>query len=477
MKKMFVPMLSACIGGLIAIGFFTLISPRSTKYTVIQGGNAVTQAGFFEDPLPVIPVDFTGAAEKTVNGVVHITTVSRAKPSRYNDPFYDFFFGGPQGSIPQAGSGSGVIMSPEGYIITNNHVVAGASSIEVTLNDKRTYTAQVIGTDPTTDIAVIKVDATELPAITFGNSDQVKVGQWVLAIGNPFNLTSTVTAGIVSAKGRNIDIIQDNYKIESFIQTDAAVNPGNSGGALVNTTGELVGINTAIQTHTGSYEGYSFAIPSNLVKKIAEDLIEFGKVQRGLLGVNIREIDASFAAEKGIEQLNGVWVDGILSGSAGEDAGLKEGDIIYQVNGVDVNTVSQLQEQVALYRPGDAITLKIKRNSKEKEVIVTLKNQSGTTKLQETKDVVKNLLGATYTSPTNRELSDLGLTKGLKVSDVGTGKLKNIGIKSGFIITEVNGKAISSESDLEKALEENTTGFYLGGVYPTGERVYYSFNY
>lgn len=481
MKKIAVPFLSAVAGGLISLSVFNyFFSPQPVKYTITQSDNQVRHATLLEDPM-LTPTDFTMAADRTLNSVVHIKTVAQAKKStRYNDPWFDFFFGSPGNGygMPSQGAGSGVIMSAEGYIITNNHVIANASSIEVTLNDKRTYKAKVIGTDPNTDIAVIKIDETGLPAVTFGNSDNLKVGQWVLAIGNPFNLTSTATAGIVSAKGRNIDIIQENYKIESFIQTDAAVNPGNSGGALVNINGDLVGINTAIQTHTGSFEGYSFAVPSNLVKKIAEDLIEYGKVQRGLLGVNISDINAQFAAEKGINRLEGVYVDGVLEGSAAQDAGLKEGDIILGINGVNINSVSGLQEQVGLYRPGDKLRLQIRRNGIEREAIVTLKNQSGTTKVVDSATEVKELLGAKFESPSAAELKKLGLGNGLKVTEVSGGKLQAIGIKPGFIITEVNGKKINSVEELESALAAGGKGnFYLGGSYPTGEKVYYSFNY
>lgn len=483
MKKIAIPLLSAFAGGLIALVTFNYFNPRPVKYTFVDGNkNMAFQTGLLEDPsfMPP-PADFTVAAEKTVNAVVHINTVSKAPTNtRYNDPFYDFFFGGSGGgypNVPRAGSGSGVIIAQEGYIITNNHVVAGASSIEVALNDKRTFKAKVVGTDPNTDLAVIKIEAKDLPVIAFGNSDELKVGQWVLAIGNPFNLTSTVTAGIVSAKARNIDVIQENYKIESFIQTDAVVNPGNSGGALVNVNGDLVGINTAIQTHTGSFEGYSFAVPVNLVKKVAEDLIEYGKVQRGLLGVNIREINAEFAAEKDIVTLEGIWVDGVISGSAAEAGGIKTGDVILKVNQNAVNSVSQLQEQIALYRPGDVVKIKLRRNGMEKELDITLKNQSGSTKIVDSSEEVKELLGAKFSAPTSEELTKLGLTSGLKVTEVNSGKLKQIGIKPGFIITEVNGKKITSVSELDAALNNGKNGFYLGGSYTNGEKLYYSFNY
>jgi serine protease Do len=299
MKKNVSTVLSAFAGGVLALGAYHFIVPGKNTIQIVENHQAPTR--FTDDQFipPGGSKDFVLASEKTVNAVVHIKTVTKKKNTSYSDPFEQFFFGNPYGNQgPQMGSGSGIVITDDGYIVTNNHVIADADEIEVTLNDKRTFKGKLIGTDPNTDIAVVKIETTGMPFIAFSNSDDIKVGEWVLAVGNPFNLTSTVTAGIVSAKGRNIDIIQSNYKIESFIQTDAAVNPGNSGGALVNTNGELVGMNTAIQTHTGSYEGYSFAIPANLVKKVAMDLIEFGTVQRGLLGVNIKEIDADFANKK-----------------------------------------------------------------------------------------------------------------------------------------------------------------------------------
>jgi Do/DeqQ family serine protease len=375
------------------------------------------------------------------------------------------------------GSGSGVIISDDGYIVTNNHVIADADQIEVTLNDKRTYKGKLIGTDPNTDIAVIKIDETAMPFVAFSNSDDIKVGEWVLAVGNPFNLTSTVTAGIVSAKGRNIDIIQSNYKIESFIQTDAAVNPGNSGGALVNTNGELVGINTAIQTHTGSFEGYSFAIPSNLVKKVAMDLIEFGTVQRGLLGVNIREIDASFADQKGLKQLEGVWVEGSTPGSAAEDAGIRQGDVILKVGETSVNTVAGLQEHIGLYRPGDKVTLTIKRNGELKELTATLKNKQGNTNAINKPASVNALLGATFEEADAGVMGTLGLKNGVQVAEVTGGKLRSAGVRPGFIVTEINGKAVNSPEEIDKLLESSTKGYYIiGGFYPNGDKVVYSFN-
>lgn len=476
MKNKVGTILAALAGGLLSLGIYTRFAPKQTVVQVAPASVIKTSADVI--PMPTSGVDFTVAAERTVNGVVHIKTVSKTSISqRYMDPFEQFFFGNPfHPQIPQMGAGSGVIITDDGYIITNNHVIDRADEIEVTLNDKRTYKARVIGTDPNTDLAVIKIDETGLPVVPFGNSDNLKVGEWVLAVGNPFNLTSTVTAGIVSAKGRNIDIIQENYKIESFIQTDAAVNPGNSGGALVNINGELVGINTAISSHTGSYEGYAFAIPSNLVQKVARDLIEFGTVQRGLLGVNIRDINAEFARSKGINQLEGVWVEAPMAGGAAEEAGIRSGDIILQVNGVKVNSVAALQEQIGQYRPGDRVKLLVKRSGKQEEVVAVLKNKTGTTKLLDKPTEVNSLFGARFRELREDELQKYKLSHGVMVEEVTSGKLRNAGVKAGYIITEINGKQVKSIDDLTQALNSSKGIYYIGGMYKTGEKVYYSFN-
>ena len=307
---------------------------------------------------------FETAASQSVNSVVHIKTISIGQQNKQSlhDPLQDLFFGRPpRNQQPQqiAGSGSGVIISQDGYIATNNHVIDGATKIEVTLNDKKTYTGTIVGTDPTTDLALIKIEAKNLSAIYYGNSDAVNIGEWVLAVGNPFNLTSTVTAGIVSAKGRNINILKEDYAIESFIQTDAAVNPGNSGGALINQQGELIGINTAIASNTGSYTGYSFAIPVNIVKKIMGDLVKHGTVQRALLGIQIRELNQTLAEEQEIKDLEGVYISKVFSGSSADDSNLKSGDIIRYINGVKISSPSELQEKIGQYQPGDKVEVTI----------------------------------------------------------------------------------------------------------------------
>lgn len=475
MRKSVVTLLTAFAGGLFSLGVYQFFIPERNTYQIVQQTPPAKYTNY--EPFIVPNVDFTIAAEKTVNAVVHIKTWSKVQTSRYMDPIEQFFFGNPYGgrNIPQVGTGSGVIISNDGYIITNNHVVQNADELEVTLNDKRTYKGKIVGTDPNTDLAVVKIEENNLPVITMANSDQLKVGEWVLAVGNPFNLTSTVTAGIVSAKGRNIDIIRENYKIESFIQTDAVVNPGNSGGALVNINGELVGLNTAIQTHTGSFEGYAFAIPSNLVNKVATDIIEFGKVQRGILGVNIRDIDNDFAKQRGLQVLQGVWVENPLTGGAAEEAGIKSGDIITNINDVKVSSVAELQETVGLHRPGDKIKVTVFRDGEIKDIPVTLKNKSGELSLETKGDMTKKL-GATFEAMSETELRKFGLRNGLKVKEVTGGKLRGAGIRSGYIITEVNGKPIRTLEDLENALSAVSEYYYIGGIYPNGERVFYSFN-
>ena len=433
----------------------------------------------------IVNTDFTVAAEQTVNAVVHVKTKYTPKMSArqpMNDPFFDFFFGRPdfynRTPQPQMGSGSGVIISQDGYIVTNNHVIEKSDEIEVTLNDKRSFTATVVGTDPSTDLALLKIDADDLSPIAFGNSDNVRVGEWVLAVGNPFNLTSTVTAGIVSAKARNINILNSDMKIESFIQTDAAINPGNSGGALVNTAGKLIGINTAIASQTGNYAGYAFAIPSSIVSKVVADIREFGIVQRALLGISISDISTELAKEKKIKQLKGVYITKIAEKSAAEKAGIKEGDIITAVNNVNVKSVAELQEQISRYRPGDWVNITLLRDEKEKNFSVELKNQQGNT------DVVKKVdlgvLGAEFVEVSDNTKQQLRLSHGIQVKLLEPkGKFAAAGINKDFIVVKLNNTAIKSVSDIEKAVndlqnsDENNKGLFITGIYPNGKVAYY----
>jgi Do/DeqQ family serine protease len=435
--------------------------------------------------------DFTVAAELSVHAVVHVMTKTPMKVQQFggypNDPIFEYFFGPqqrpqqPKQAPMEEGVGSGVIISNDGYIVTNNHVVDGSSDIEVTLNDKRSFKAKLIGKDPNTDIALIKIDAKDLPVIVFGNSDSLKVGQWVLAVGNPFNLTSTVTAGIVSAKARNINIINSQMKIESFIQTDAAVNPGNSGGALVNTHGELVGINTAIASQTGNYAGYSFAIPVSIVKKVVADLRQYGYAQRAFLGVQISDIDSQLAKDKKLKTLEGAYVGKVNDESAAKTAGVKEGDIINNVNGVDVKSATELQEQIGRYRPGDKITITVVRNDKEEKLNVELKNQQGNYNVVSSESD-SDVLGATYKEISDKTRQQFGLDYGLEIKSVTKGKFADAGIKPGFIILKINNQPIRTVDDIKSAFDaainngEQEKVFYIAGIYPNGKITYYAVN-
>ena len=357
------------------------------------------------------------------------------------------------------GYGSGVVISPDGYIVTNNHVVEGASKIEVTFNDKHKRTATIIGNDPSTDLALIKVDAQDLEYLTFADSDKVRVGEWVLAVGNPFNLTSTVTAGIVSAKARNINILGDGSTIESFIQTDAAINPGNSGGALVNMDGDLVGINAAIASRTGSYEGYSFAIPSNIVKKVVEDFLQYGALQRAYIGVSIAEITEELARAKGIEVTSGVYVIDVHENGGAKSAGIKKDDIILSVNNITVNSNAQLIGVIGQYRPGDRVKVKLQRNGDIIEKEITLKNLEGTEEMHRDTDSFYNeVLGIRAQALPSSLKSELGINYGLKIVEVKEGIFKQKGITDDFIILSVNYQKVSSESDLKKALSSDRNG-------------------
>ncbi|MBN8703991.1 MAG: Do family serine endopeptidase [Bacteroidetes bacterium] len=482
MKKIVGYFLAAFVGGVAAsfIGF-KMQSPQGTSVSDITNPYPVKYVNM-NTSTPENTIDFTKSASMSVHAVVHVKTISEVE-NVYNsfDPWHDFFFG-PQQRQPhqQMSSGSGVIISPDGYIITNNHVVSKADKIEITLNDKRTFTAKVIGKDPTTDLALLKIDEKNLPYLSYGNSDELKIGEWVLAVGNPFNLNSTVTAGIVSAKARNINIITNNNKglpaIESFIQTDAAVNPGNSGGALVTTNGLLIGINSAIASNTGSYTGYSFAIPVNIVRKVVADLLEFGEVQRAFIGVNIRDLDSKLAQEKNISDLKGVYVEGLTEGGSAEEAGIVQGDIISKIADVNINNVPELQEQVSRFRPGDKIMVTIKRDGKEKIIPVMLKNKDGNVDLvkKETAEVF-SVLGASFEDASVEEKKKLNIGGGLKITNLGSGKLRVSGIKEGFIITSVDKKKVNTIDDLKAALENKLGGVLIEGVYPNGTKGYYAF--
>jgi len=482
-KKIAKTLAIAFAGAIIAIFIYSKIN--SGSHEVLQSVSPVQLTNFStpQSPQAQLP-DLTQAAEKSVHAVVHITTKVKAQSYGGNEnPLFDFFFGPkgynqPRGNNQEpeynVGSGSGVIISPEGYIVTNNHVIDEADHIEVTLNDNRKFTAKIIGRDPNTDIALVKIDAKDLTYLVWGNSETLKLGEWVLAVGNPFNLTSTVTAGIVSAKSRSIGIISGQLPLESFIQTDAAVNPGNSGGALVNAIGDLVGINAAIASRTGSYSGYSFAVPASIARKVVDDLKQYGEVQRALLGVEIKNIDDALAKEEHLGKIEGVYIGKTSEDGAARQAGLKAGDVIVSVNGNQVNTVSQLQEQIAKYRPGDKVAINAKRDGTLKQFNVVLRNTKGDTSIVKESFAV---LGAEFGPISEKDKERLKINEGMQVLNLNKGKLKEAGVKIGFIITDINKMAISSVEDIKRVLSQSTNKkpVLVEGVYPGGEWAYYVF--
>ena len=446
--------------------------------------------------VPAQPVDLTYAAEKSLPSVVHILSTKNSKVQTVeveSDPFSDFFgdpfgfFGNPQGNggkqkrsvrtPKQQGSGSGVIISADGYIVTNNHVVADADELTVTLNDNKEYSARIIGTDKTTDLALIKIDGKNLPAITIANSENIKVGEWVLAVGNPFNLTNTVTAGIVSAKGRSL------YRngVESFIQTDAAINPGNSGGALVNTRGELIGINAMLYSQTGSFSGYGFAIPTSIMNKVVDDLKTYGTVQRAVVGIQGSDVknyvDGQKEQGKDIDlgTMEGIYVAKVTEESAAEEAGLKEGDVIIAIDGKEMNKMADMQEYLAKKRPGK-VTVTYLRDKKKNTKSITLKNEQGNTQVVKKADL--DVLGGNFRSITDAQKQQLNIGYGLEVLKVNSGKLKNAGITKGFIIQRVNDNAVKTIEDLQNIVKDASTSkdpvLYIQGVYPTGKKAYFA---
>lgn len=408
-------------------------------------------------------VNFSDAAEKTVNTVVHIQAEIVTRGNSYYDffgPLFEQLYGGRM-QVPDnvsVGFGSGVVISPDGYIVTNNHVVENARKIVVTFNDKHKREATIIGTDPTTDIALIKVEASDLEYLTFGDSDKVRVGEWVLAVGNPFNLTSTVTAGIVSAKARNINILGEGT-IESFIQTDAAVNPGNSGGALVNTNGDLIGINAAIASRTGSFVGYSFAIPSNIAKKVVEDFLLYGSLQRAYLGISMAEITEELAEQKNLDMLSGVYVADVVEDGAAHKAGIKKDDIILSINDITVDTRAQLTGAIGQYRPGDKVVVKVMRDGKEHDFNVTLANMHGTESIVKGGESFYNEKLGIVVEPLSQELKNtIKKNYGLRVVEVRDGVFKRQGLNKNYIILTVNNQKVSNEQELNAAMSNSRNG-------------------
>jgi serine protease Do len=436
---------------------------------VTSTGNLVGTPSFVEASANVLPT------------VVHI---KNSRSETFVDPFYfdpfDFFGGGNgmrQQKRDASSTGSGVIISSDGYIVTNNHVVQGAEKLEVTLDDKRVIEAQVIGTDPNTDLALIKISANNLLACPWGNSDDVQVGEWALAVGNPFNLNSTVTAGIISAKGRDINILNGQSKIESFLQTDAAVNPGNSGGALVNMKGELIGINTAIASRNGVYEGYAFAVPANLVKKIVEDLKDFGSVKRGYLGITVADINEKLAQDEDLKVRQGAYVGGFSDNSPARDAGIKKGDVIVKIDGKIVKNRPTMMEMVSRKRPGEEIDVTVNRDGTEKTYSVKLMDENGSGSVASSMDKVESSseLGATFSGINADDKEKLGINGGVKIVSITGVKLKMSGIKPGFIITKIQNQKVTDVKDIDRILTntKSETALLIEGVYPDGRRAYY----
>ncbi|MBQ7350163.1 MAG: Do family serine endopeptidase [Bacteroides sp.] len=482
---------SAGVSGLTAYALMPEEQNKTLAFDEVFQPNPNTRLAAL-DATQMQPVDLTGAAESSVHAVVHIksTQESKTQTVRVRDPFYEFFgdmFGNRNGQQRQVqtpervGFGSGVIISKDGYIVTNNHVIDKADVISVKLNDGREFKGRIIGTDPSTDLALVKIEGEDLPTIPVGDSDQLKIGEWVLAVGNPFNMASTVTAGIVSAKARSLGVY--NNGVESFIQTDAAINQGNSGGALVNARGELVGINSVLYSPTGAYSGYGFAIPTSIMTKVIADLKEYGTVQRAMLGIKGTPIDdeQQLMDDKTKEQVKelgaseGVWVREIVEG--GSAAGiLQENDVIVGIDGKRVKNFAGLQEALAQHRPGDKVKVKVIRNKQEKEVELLLKNEQGTTKV--VKDTGMEILGAAF-----RELSDdvkrqLHLNSGVEVTGVTDGKMKEFGVRKGFIILKANGQTVKTVEQLEAIVKEATRStepvLFLNGIFPSGKRAYYA---
>jgi serine protease Do len=485
MKTLISVMGAGLAGSLITLGTYKALDldRREVVFQKADPNTAIRLASAYPDKSQP---DFSAQAEKVTPAVVHIKARKTVSSAPQNDMFRDFFQGNPFFNQPQQpqkeqdnfATGSGVIISTDGYIVTNNHVVADADELEVALSDKRSYKAKVIGTDPSTDLAVIQIKETGLPVLAFGNSDATRVGSWVLAVGNPFNLTSTVTAGVVSAKARNISILRErsSVPIESFIQTDAAINPGNSGGALVNLNGDLIGINTAIASPTGAYSGYGFAVPVNLVTKVVEDIIKYGSVQRGFLGIVIRDLDGNMARKKDLSISEGVLVDSVNRESAAREAGVEKGDVIVKVGSTRVTSVAELQEQIARHRPGDKVSLTLNREGKDVVVTTTLKNKDGKSEVTRTeRQEIFEVLGAEFSELSAKDKKAARVETGVKVSRIFPGgKIRTqTEMKEGFIITRVDRQPVGSIKELASVLDKKTGGVMIEGVYEDLPGTYY----
>ena len=472
-KGILIALLSAAVGGLTAYAVVKSVDIEGGQAVQLSDGAQFRTVNLSHENWP----DFTYAAESAVDAVVYVKVTSTQTQPQAPSSIFDYFFGFPQGTPQQrekVGSGSGVIIREDGYIVTNNHVIDGATKIEVTLNSNQTYQATLVGTDPATDVALLKIDATGLPIIPFGDSDKLRLGEWVIAIGSPYDLRSTITAGIVSAKGRSMPNYSGEFKIESFIQTDAAVNPGNSGGALVDRAGNLVGINTAIYSQTGSYSGYSFAVPVNIVKKIAYDLMDFGSVKRAVLGIKMQPIDDKIAEELKLSSRNGDYISEVSASSAADEAGLKAGDIILAIDSTKVNTTPSVQEAVSRYSPGDSAVITILRDGKEKKVEVTFKGTS-----QENGTLADDgsvaFYGSSIKEASEETLAKYGLKSGVEIVELGPGKLMEAGAVEGFIIQYVNDHPVKTPQDVIDVVKKSKRTVFIEGVTPSGRIGYFGF--
>ena len=474
-RGILVALLSAMVAGLTAFAVvkYAVFNQEQTIVQVDEGARFRT-VNLSGDNWP----DFTYAAESAVDAVVYVRVNAPQAAQELPVSIFDFFFGMPQQGAPRqrekVGSGSGVIIREDGYIVTNNHVIEGATEIEVTLNNNEKYSAVLVGTDPATDVALLKVEAKGLPFIPFADSDKLRLGEWVIAIGSPYDLRSTITAGIVSAKGRSMPNYTGEFKIESFIQTDAAVNPGNSGGALVDKAGRLVGINTAIISQTGSYTGYSFAVPSNIVKKIVYDLIDFGSVKRAMLGITMQPIDDKIAEELKLSSRNGVYIVEVLKNSAADKAGLKKGDVLVAVDSVKITTPSSVQEVVSRFSPGDKADLTVLRDGKEKTFEVVFKGTA-----QENGTVADDgsvaFYGSALKAADKETLEKFGLKNGVQIVELGAGKLKDAGAVEGFIILYVNDQPVKTPQEVVEIVKKSKRSVFVEGITPSGRTGYFGF--
>ena len=472
-RGILIALLSAAVGGLTAYAVVNAMTKSQVRVVETSEGAQFRTVNLSQDNWP----DFTYAAESAVDAVVYVKVVSTQTQQQAPSSIFDFFFGFPEGGMPQqrerVGSGSGVIIREDGYIVTNNHVIDGATRIEVTLNNNQTYPATLVGTDPATDVALLKVEATGLPVVPFGDSDKLRLGEWVIAIGSPYDLRSTITAGIVSAKGRSMPS-NGEFKIESFIQTDAAVNPGNSGGALVDKAGNLVGINTAIISQTGSYTGYSFAVPSNIVKKIAYDLMDFGSVKRAVLGISMMPIDDKIAEELKLSSRNGVYIGEVSKSGAADKAGIKAGDILIAIDSTKITNPASVQEAVSRFSPGDNAVVTVLRDGKELKLDVTFKGTS-----QDTGTVSEDgsiaFYGSSIKAADEETLERFGLKSGVQIVELGPGKLMEAGAVEGFIILYVNDHPVKTPQEVIDIVKKSKRTVFIEGVTPSGRTGYFGF--